>query len=174
MKFSQPAWPRAFPTALIVNLATLGSVGERLPAPGTWGAAAGVIWFALFFRLHTPLESLVANALMIWLAVGVCGEAEVRLGQKDPGMIILDEFVAMPLCFLAWRWLTDLAPPLVILLAGFALFRFFDILKPLGIKKLQDLPGGWGVVLDDVAAALATCASLHVLHLGWLVGRRFL
>jgi phosphatidylglycerophosphatase A len=80
----------------------------------------------------------------------------------------------MPLCFFEWRWLTDLASPLVILLVGFAVFRCFDILKPLGIRKLQDLPGGWGVVLDDVAAALATCATLHGLHLAWLVGRRFM
>jgi phosphatidylglycerophosphatase A len=45
--------------------------------------------------------------------------------------------------------------------AGFALFRFFDIVKPLGIKRLQHLPGGWGVVVDDVVAALAACATLH-------------
>ena len=70
----------------------------------------------------------------------------------------------MPICFLflddlfeyldTWSW--------VLLLAGFLLFRLFDILKPLGIKKLQDLPGGVGVVVDDLAAAVATCVCLHV------------
>jgi phosphatidylglycerophosphatase A len=73
----------------------------------------------------------------------------------------------MPLCLLGWRSLTDLASPAVIVLAAFALFRFFEILKPLGIKKLQDLPGGWGVVLDDVAAALAASVSLQLLGLVW-------
>jgi phosphatidylglycerophosphatase A len=47
-------------------------------------------------------------------------------------------------------------------LAGFGLFRFYDILKPLGIRRLQDWPAGWGVVVDDAAAALATCATLHL------------
>jgi len=79
----------------------------------------------------------------------------------------------MPLCFLGWQWLPPDLPWLVLLLAGFGLFRFFDILKPLGINKLQSLPGGWGVVLDDVAAALASCASLHLLNLLWTIGRRF-
>ena len=52
-------------------------------------------------------------------------------------------------------------PDWALLLAGFAFFRFFDILKPLGIARLQHLSGGWGVVADDVGAALAACASLH-------------
>jgi phosphatidylglycerophosphatase A len=49
-----------------------------------------------------------------------------------------------------------------VLLAGFALFRLFDIAKPFGIRRLQALPAGWGVVADDVAAALASCATLHI------------
>ncbi|MCX6943233.1 MAG: phosphatidylglycerophosphatase A, partial [Opitutales bacterium] len=73
----------------------------------------------------------------------------------------LDEVVAMPLCFLGWPALAGSLPVWAVLLAGFALFRFYDILKPLGIRRLQDLPGGWGVVVDDLAAALASCATLH-------------
>lgn len=58
------------------------------------------------------------------------------------------------------------------LLAGFALFRFFDIAKPWGIARLQRLPGGWGVVVDDLAAALATCATLHLgVWLWTIIGR---
>jgi phosphatidylglycerophosphatase A len=48
------------------------------------------------------------------------------------------------------------------LVAGFLLFRLFDITKPFGIGRLQSLPAGWGVVADDLAAALATCATLHI------------
>jgi len=59
------------------------------------------------------------------------------------------------------------APAWVVFLAGFALFRFFDILKPLGIGRLQELPAGWGVVMDDVAAALAACGVLHAAQWGW-------
>jgi phosphatidylglycerophosphatase A len=99
--------------------------------------------------------------------VGFCGEAEFRLGRKDPGEVILDEFTAMPLCFIGWPALLDVAPRWVIFLAGFALFRLFDITKPGAINKLQDLPAGWGIVIDDVAAALAACATLHAGAWAW-------
>jgi phosphatidylglycerophosphatase A len=82
--------------------------------------------------------------------------------------VILDEFVVMPLCFLDWRMLVDPLPQWAVFLTGFALFRFFDILKPFGIRRLQDLPGGWGVVMDDVAAALASCAVMHIAQRLWL------
>jgi phosphatidylglycerophosphatase A len=86
----------------------------------------------------------------------------VRLRARDPGKIVLDEVVAIPLCFLGWRTLLGAAPAWVLLLAGFLLFRLFDIVKPFGISGLQRLPAGWGVVADDFAAALAACATLHV------------
>ena len=97
--------------------------------------------------------------------------AEFRLGRRDPGEVVLDEFVAMPLCFFGWQRLTigDLPwPPWAIFLGGFALFRLYDVSKPLGINKLQDLPAGWGVAIDDTAAALAACATLHLIHSAWL------
>jgi phosphatidylglycerophosphatase A len=101
--------------------------------------------------------------------VGICGEAEIRMGRRDPGEVILDEFVAMPLCFLGWQMIVGpgLLEFLGLLIAGFALFRFYDIKKPLVINSLQDLPGGWGIVIDDTAAALATCATLHLAHAVW-------
>jgi phosphatidylglycerophosphatase A len=68
----------------------------------------------------------------------------------------------MPLCYLGWNTLAGPLPSWGVLLAGFVLFRIFDIAKPLGIHRLQAWPGGWGVVADDVAAALATCAVLHL------------
>ena len=103
--------------------------------------------------------------------MGVCGEAEIRLGRHDPGEVILDEFVAMPLCFLGWPMIIGpgLLPFLGLMLAGFALFRLYDITKPLVIDSLQELPGGWGIVLDDTAAALATCATLHLAHAVWVL-----
>ena len=172
MRLVQPAWTRGLPTPLVVGLATLGPIGRRLPAPGTWGSAAGLLWVSAVFLLPR-LGSGCTLALCLasgYLAVAFCGEAEIRLGKKDPGEIILDEFVAMPLCFLGWPGLAAAWPPWAVLLAGFGLFRFFDIVKPLGIRRLQMLPGGWGVVIDDTAAALAACAALH--GIVWLVGRR--
>lgn len=159
---------RLIPTPVITGAATLGPIGYIGKAPGTNGSIAGILWFILLHAMvHTssPFLYYLVLALSVGLAVVVCGEAEERMFKRDPGEIILDEFVAVPLCFIglgAW-----LAPGTLIwtALAGFALFRFFDIVKPLGIKSLQRHPGGTGVVLDDVAAALATCAILHIARL---------
>ncbi len=162
MALKQPAWPKALPTRLVVACATFGPLGQRLPAPGTWGSAVGVALFAIFLPQAGIGALLIVSVVAAYLAVGICGEAEVRLREKDPGKVILDEIVVMPLCFLGWRSLLGVAPAWVLLLLGFLLFRFFDIVKPLGIKRLQHLPGGWGVVADDFVAALAACATLHM------------
>ena len=111
--------------------------------------------------------TLIFSLPGLYLAVAMCGEAEFRLGRRDPGEVILDEFAAMPLCFLGWPVLARLWPAWAVFIAGFLLFRLFDIAKPLGIRKLQDLPGGWGIVVDDVAAALAVCAVLHGSAWAW-------
>jgi phosphatidylglycerophosphatase A len=168
MKLQQPIWPRFLSTSLVLTLARLGPVGRRLPAPGTWGSVAGMLYFTVFFYPLGVIATLLLSAIACYLAVALCGEAEFRLGRKDPGEVILDEFVVMPLCFLGWRALVGPLPPWAVFLTGLALFRFFDVLKPLGIRRLQDLPGGWGVVVDDVAAALATCAVMHLAHWGWV------
>ena len=168
MRLEQPNWPRFLPSTLVLGLATLGPLGRRLPAPGTWGSLAGLMYFTVFFvdRLSL-LPAILLGAVGLYVAVGFCGEAEFRLGRKDPGEVILDEFTAMPLCFIGWPALLDVAPRWAIFLAGFALFRLFDITKPCGINKLQDLPAGWGIVIDDVAAALAACATLHAGAWAW-------
>jgi phosphatidylglycerophosphatase A len=185
MKFTQPVWPRFLPTPAVYSLAMLGPLG-RLPAPGTWGSLAGWLYFVVVFLrfggspahpFESPAALFIATILLSlfggYLAVALCGEAEFRLGVRDPGGVILDEFVAMPLCFLGLPQLVHALPealrvgavPLALLIvsaAGLALFRLFDIAKPFGIAKLQDLPGGWGIVADDIAAALATCLVLHL------------
>jgi phosphatidylglycerophosphatase A len=169
MNFKQPPWTRNMPTALVLNLARLGPVGACLPAPGTWGSLAGLLFFWLCFYNQGEVVNVIAAACAAYFAVGICGEAEIRLGKHDPGEVILDEFVAMPFCFIGWGWLAGSFPGWAIALAGFGIFRFYDIRKPMMINTLQNLPGGWGVVMDDIAAALATCATLHVIHLVWVI-----
>ncbi len=174
MKLEQPIWPRLLPSGLVLGIATLGPLGRRLQAPGTWGSAAGLLYFTAFFW---PLGSWPGSAVWmavfslpgLYFAVAMCGEAEFRLGRHDPPQVILDEFAAMPLCFLAWPDLAGEWPPWAIYIAGFLLFRLFDIVKPLGIRRLQRLPGGWGIVADDVAAALAACVCLHAAAWAWRV-----
>ncbi len=160
---ASPNLKRRWYGVLGVPIATLGPIGRRLPAPGTWGSLAGLLYFTVFFRHLSLAENLVASAVAACVAAFFCGVAEIAMGRTDPGEVILDEFVAMPLCFLGWPMLAHRWPEWTVLLGGFLLFRFFDILKPLGIAKLQRIPGGWGVVIDDTAAALAACVTLHVL-----------
>jgi phosphatidylglycerophosphatase A len=172
MKLEQPIWPRFLPSNLVLAVATLGPLGRRTRAPGTWGSAAGLLYFTVFFwsfggwpwsGFWTALFSLPG----LYFAVAFCGEAEFRLGRHDPGEVILDEFTVMPLCFLGWPAVARVWPPWAVFIGGFLLFRLFDIAKPFGIRKLQDLPAGWGIVIDDVAAALAACVLLHVSALAW-------
>ncbi len=157
-------WTKLLPTPVVVHVATLGPLGTRFKAPGTIGSVAGIIWYTLVFHYASPFAYLILLLLTLYVGTGICGEAEQRLRKRDPGEVILDEFVVIPVCFLGlqgviaglggWAW--------VLMLAGFGLFRLFDILKPFGISKLQDLPGGYGVMADDLAAAVVTCILLHV------------
>jgi phosphatidylglycerophosphatase A len=168
MPLSDPSWPRIFATRFVCAIATLGPLGTRLPAPGTWGSLAGLLYFAAFFR-HSRWEVVFAWAVPLsYIAVAFCGDAARRLGKKDPGEIILDEFIVMPLVFLGWRsgWLSSW-PPWAVLGLGFGFFRLYDIAKPLGIASLQRWPGGWGIVADDFVAALVACGSLHLTAWLW-------
>ena len=163
-------WTGFLPTKYINNVATLGSLGYWGKAPGTIGSVAGVLWYTVAFHQTSLIGYFLLLLVSLYIAVAFCGEAEVRMFKTDPSEVILDEFVAIPICFIGlqgamlqlgvWAW--------VMLLLGFLLFRFFDILKPLGIKKLQDLPGGYGVVVDDVVAAMVSCIVLHALWFGFI------
>lgn len=148
------------------TLATLGPIGTKLPAPGTWGALAGTLFYWLAF-----LKAGITGGNAFWLAAGtlvliaipICSAGEKWLGKTDPRQVNFDEFAVMPLCFAGLGNVIAGAGThgqILWLLAGFALFRVFDIAKPFGIKKLQKFPGGFGVVIDDVAAAFATAGTL--------------
>ena len=148
----------------MVPLATLGPLG-RLPAPGTWGSAAGLLWWWLVVdkvvRPHGLGHQVAFCALSVLAAVFLCGAAAAILGRKDPQEVVLDEAACMPLVFIGLQF-----PPgrqLLWVLVGFALFRFLDIAKPLGIRRLQALPSGLGIVADDLAAALVANAVLRLL-----------
>lgn len=169
MKFPEPRWAGVLPGKLVVAIATLGPLGQRLPAPGTWGAAAGVFYSLLFFRSVPWPTTIIVTLLASYVAVAVTGEASRRLGKEDPGSVVLDEFVVMPLVYLgAARAFAGVWPEWIVLAVGFAWFRVFDILKPFGIARLQRWPGGWGIVADDFAAALVACAALHLTGWIWL------
>ena len=152
----------------------LGS-GRIRPGPGTWGSLVGVLLTLVLIAFPGPLPYLATTAVLIGLSVPICSRAEKLLGETDPGSIVLDEIVAMPVAFSGYAvhwWLAGSSPSLgqirywwPALIAGFVLFRIFDIWKPWPIRRLQSFHGGLGIVLHDIAAALA---SAVVLGLGTL------
>jgi len=141
-----------------VVLATLFGAGRVPFAPGTCGALLGVP-VAIALRLaafHPVLEAGILLGLMLG-AVAVSAQAQKALGRPDPPEIVLDEFVSIPVTFflvpLVWYWWV----------IGFGLHRVLDVLKPPPIRQLQRLPSGWGIVADDVAAAIVANAVLQLL-----------
>ena len=161
-------WTRFLSTPVVVNLATIGPVGRIKKAPGTLGSVVGVVFYSVIFYYASPFTFIILAALSAYFSVAICDAAEKRLQMRDPGMIVLDEVVAVPLIFIGMGGDSGLIAQndgWPILLAGFVLFRAFDIIKPFGISRLQNLPGGLGCVADDIAAALAACVSLQlILH----------
>lgn len=149
----------------------------RIPvAPGTFGSVLGLGWFALLL-LPGNLWGFIGGTLAgLAISVWLCGAAEKILGQTDPGSVVWDEISAIPLCFAAWVGVlcahTGTLPPpgyffasrhLWLTLGIFGAFRLFDVWKPWPVRQSQKLPGGWGVTVDDVLAAVyvsAVCAVL--------------
>ncbi|CAM5192145.1 phosphatidylglycerophosphatase A family protein [Alishewanella longhuensis] len=133
-------------------------------APGTFGTlvALPLVWLLSLAGTGWFVTFLVAGTL---LGIYVCGKAAADVGEHDHGAIVWDEIIGFTLTML-------LVPVSVTsLLLGFALFRFFDIVKPWPIRWFdQRVHGGFGIMLDDLLAALPALAILQSLvHLGWLV-----
>jgi phosphatidylglycerophosphatase A len=148
-------------------IATFFGCGRIRPGPGTWASAATVLlWWlisqAAGARLQVPLALLLAclaTALGIPAATRVARES----GSTDPSFVVIDEVAGQLIALIAApvRWKT--------LLAGFILFRAFDIVKPPPLRRLEKIPGGAGIMLDDVGAGLYALAILQAaLHFGWL------
>jgi phosphatidylglycerophosphatase A len=138
-------------------------VGYFPIAPGTAGSALGLALVLAVGR--APLAPLWLSGVLALVAMGVfflgvwtAGVAEKHFGRVDPGPVVIDEVVGQLLTFVArpdvsWKWL----------LAGFVLFRFFDIIKPFPARQAERLPGGWGVMTDDFVAGLYSLATVSVL-----------
>ncbi len=148
-------------------IATFFGVGRMRPGPGSWGSAVTVLlWAALAHALNPSLRTPVAIALAaVVTVIGIRAATQVARGTgiKDPQFVVIDE--------VAGQLITLIAAPLAwkSFLAGFILFRAFDIVKPPPVRQLEALPEGAGIVLDDVAAGFYALLSLHLLlHFGLL------
>jgi phosphatidylglycerophosphatase A len=148
--------------ALLVS--GLGPIGRMPYAQGTWGSAAAVLVAPFVFFPLPLLVRLLVLAIVFYIGARAAGRTEVVLGRKDPGHVVIDELVG--------QWLTFLplaAPSPFELVAGFFLFRLFDIVKPPPVRASEHwLPGGYGVMIDDVLAGVYACLCLLVLI--WLRG----
>lgn len=147
-----------------VHLLAVGFGSGLAPAmPGTFGSLAAIplVWgLASWVSLSSYVAvTLIACILGIWL----CGRTAEDMGVHDDASIVWDEIAGMLITLLAvpLSWQN--------LLAGFVLFRLFDILKPWPISYLdKHVHGGTGIMLDDILAGVAACVSLHLLlQLGW-------
>jgi phosphatidylglycerophosphatase A len=137
------------------------------PGPGSWGSAATVLLWWLACRWLAPSQQAYAALLLVLFAIVVGIPAATRVahasGIKDPQFVVIDEVAGQLITLIAVpvSWKT--------LLAGFILFRGFDIVKPPPVRQLEALPEGTGIVVDDVAAGLYACAVMHLLlHFGVL------
>lgn len=129
-------------------------------APGTFGSLVAVLLWVVFVEFGQP--DLMTRLVALGVAVAVCTWsaqwASRRLQRKDPGCIVSDELAGQWLTLLcvpdAWPWW----------LAAFALFRLFDITKPWPMRQLERLPGGIGIVADDLAAGAYAAIVLIAAH----------
>jgi phosphatidylglycerophosphatase A len=137
-----------------VWIATCGGLGYFPVAPGTAGSALGVA-LAAALAMISPWQAwlriglIVAAAVLIGIGVWAATRAESYFGRVDPSQVVIDE-VAGQFVTLAgapdasWKWL----------LIGFLLFRLLDIVKPFPARRSERLPGGWGIMADDLIAGV--------------------
>ena len=148
-------------------IATFFGVGRLRPGPGTWGSAAALLlWAALAHELNPALRTPVVIVLAILITlIGIPAATQVARssGSKDPQFVVIDEVAGQLIALIAvpLGWKT--------FLAGFILFRAFDIVKPPPVRQLEELPEGTGIVLDDVAAGIYAFVGMQLLlHFGLL------
>lgn len=147
-------------------IATAFYTGHFPIAPGTVGSAAGlVLWAGARAAGAGPVAEIALAAVVLVVGAWAATVVEHQTGTTDPGLVVVDEVMGMCVTLIAapFSWTAALA--------GFFLFRVFDIVKPPPARALEKAHGGWGIMLDDLAAALYAWVVLRVLIAvapGWL------
>jgi phosphatidylglycerophosphatase A len=149
---------------LAVLLATAGGAGYAPVAPGTAGSAVGLLC-VLATRQGTPVLQAVVLLIVVALGVWASQRATVHFASKDPGPVVIDEVAGqLVTLFLVGGGLGAM-------LVGFFVFRVLDIVKPWPANALEALPGGWGIMADDLMAGLygwAIMKGIMSAFPGWL------
>lgn len=147
--------------------ATFFGAGLGKPGPGTWGSvAAALIWFAVaHFAYLSPIQAALMSAggalLALLIGIPAATIVERESGCEDPGHVVLDEVCGQ------WIALAIVPANWAHVLLALLLFRFFDILKPWPARQLERLPGGAGIMLDDVAAGIYALVVFLLIHHWW-------
>ncbi|MGM0588638.1 MAG: phosphatidylglycerophosphatase A family protein [Bacteroidota bacterium] len=137
-------------------------------APGTWGSFFALI--PIFFIANNlpwygmVLFTIICSLLTLWVA-DVCEE----VWGGDPSPLVMDEWAGQGMAFIYTPMLPftgHISSDIYLLLGGFVLFRFFDIKKPLGVDQLQQLPGGWGILVDDLLGGFYAFICLSLILFG--------
>ncbi|HEX8796466.1 MAG TPA: phosphatidylglycerophosphatase A [Polyangiaceae bacterium] len=145
-------------SAVAWTLATWFGCGRVPKAPGTAGTVGAIPLYLLLARTGRAgvgLAAMVATFVGVWAASVVAKQ----LSAKDPQVVVIDEVAGflvtmVPVRIVSWQ----------AVLSGFVLFRLLDSLKPWPIRRAEKLPGGWGIVLDDVVAGVFGAAAMVGLH----------
>ena len=142
----------------ILLLATGFGIGYSPVAPGTLGTLAAIPVYYFLSRIPSPLYEVTLVGFL-FLSVWVSGNAEIFFGKKDDQRVVIDEVMGFLITML---WV----PKTVLFVTiGFFLFRFFDILKPFPIRRLEKgFKGGFGVVLDDIMAGVYANIVLRLVY----------
>ena len=147
--------------------ATFFGAGFGRPGPGTWGSvAATLLWFLVTWSAHlSPIKiaTLSISGALLALLTGIPAATivEKESGREDPGHVVLDEVCG--------QWIALAASPVSWphALLALLLFRTFDIIKPWPARRLEQLHGGTGIMLDDVAAGIYALLIFLVIHRWW-------
>ena len=147
---------------LTVFVATGFGLGLVTPiAPGTVGSLPGVLLALWLTQQHLPLQILACIGLSL-IAIPFCDAAEQVLQKKDDGRICADEWMLFPICVIG----LPLLQHLWLIPVCFVVARVCDIIKPPPARKLQELHGGFGIVIDDFFASLYALAINHAIFWG--------
>lgn len=137
-------------------LASCFGVGYLPICPGTFGSLAAVGLYAVLARFSL-FPQIVIICIIFLIGVWTAQRAEAVLNKKDPSVVVIDEVVGylITMCFVPFT--------IAAALIGFFLFRLFDILKPFPIRRFEKMPGGWGIMMDDVLAGIYASVMLRVI-----------
>lgn len=142
-------------------VATLFGAGRARVVPGTFGTLAAIPAAIVLGYLLPPWAFAAATVVLAGLAVWTSGLAARAMGLKDPRPVVIDEAAGL---FVA---LLFLPPDPATYVGAFVLFRLMDILKPFPARRAEDLPGGWGIVVDDLIAGVYANCGLRIF--GWML-----